>query len=172
MQSSIVRRLGRLLPAAAFLTLLAAPSVLAAGPPGEGVARDKKAFFDVRQTPASQKELRGRAAKLRSEPPAAAAALKGSLGVEGVISLDPLTSTARAVGRTDGFLTGPSGASPASIALDYATRNAAALGLTQQGLSSLRLVREYASVDGTVHLFFAQSIGGVTVFGNGLKANV
>src|SRR5829696_5189025 len=172
MKSPVLRRLLRALPAAAVLALLAVPSVLAAGPRGEGAARDKKAFFDVRQTPASQKELRGRAAKLRSEPPAAAAALKGSLGVEGVLSLDPLTSTARAVGRTDGFLTGPSGASAASIALDYTRQNAAALGLTQQALSSLQLVREYTSTDGTSHLFFTQSIGGVTVFGNGLKAHV
>lgn len=158
--------------AAAVLTFAALPAALAAGPGGEGVARDKKAFFDARQTPAAQKELRGRSAKLRSQPPAAAASLKTSLGAEGVLSLDPLTATARAVGRTDGFLTGPSSASASSIALGYATRNADALGLTPQALGALKLARDYVSIDGTHHLSYTQSIGGVTVFGNGLKANV
>ena len=32
-------------------------------------ARDKKAFFDVRQTPASRAELRGRATGFRPQPP-------------------------------------------------------------------------------------------------------
>src|SRR5215218_2910584 len=148
------------------LALLALAPV--AGAQEGGNALEKKANFDVRQTPASRAELRGRAAGL----PPAAAALKESLGVEGVVAFDPLTGTARAVGRTDGFLTGPSNAGAATVALDYASRNAAALGLTQQALSSLELVRDYVSIDGTHHLSYRQSIGGVPVFGNGLKANV
>jgi extracellular elastinolytic metalloproteinase len=154
------------------LALLVVPEIGTAAPPSEKVARDKKAFFDVRQTPRSLNELRSRAGKLRSHPPAAAASLKRSLGVEGVLSLDPLTSTVRMVGRTDGFLTRPSRAPAASIALGYATRNAAALGLTRQVISSLRLARDYVSIGGTHHLFFVQSVGRVPVFGNGLKANV
>src|SRR6266536_6414972 len=98
---------------------------------GEDVQRNKKAFFDVRQTPSSLITLHGRAAALDANPSAATAALKDSLGVEGFVDLDPLTSTVRAVGSTDGFLTGPSGAGASTIALDYATKNAAALGLTQ-----------------------------------------
>ena len=148
------------------LALLALAPV--AGAQEGGNALEKKANFDVRQTPASRAELRGRAAGL----PPAAAALKESLGVEGVVAFDPLTGTARAVGRTDGFLTGPSNAGAATVALGYASRNAAALGLTQQALSSLELVRDYVSIDGTHHLSYRQSIGGVPVFGNGLKANV
>ncbi|HEY3184307.1 MAG TPA: hypothetical protein VGJ77_15820, partial [Gaiellaceae bacterium] len=149
----------------AFATLVLVPAAFAEE---GGSARDKKAFFDSRQSPASLKELRGRSRAL----PAAAAALKDSLGVEGVVSIDPLTSTARMVGRTDGFLTGPSGANASSIALGYAKSNAAALGLTQQALASLELARDYVSIDGTHHLFYRQSINGVAVFGNGLKANV
>src|SRR3954454_17436815 len=94
------------------LASLAVPT-LANAQGGEN-SRDKKAFFDVRQTPQSLKQLRGRSGAL----PSAAAALKDSLGAEGVVSIDPLTSTARFVGRTDGFLTGTSNASASSIALD------------------------------------------------------
>jgi extracellular elastinolytic metalloproteinase len=172
MLDSWLRRPARVLVALAAFTVFTAPAAAAVRPDNEGVARDKKAFFDVRQTPAALNELRGRAAKLRAEPPAAAAALKRSLGVEGVLSLDPLTSTARAVGRTDALLTGPSNAPAASIAIDYVTKNAAAIGLTQPALGSLQLTRDYVSIDGTHHLFYAQSINGIHVFGNGLKANV
>jgi len=172
MKLPLRRRLPR-----ALLALPAAVALLALVPvanakSGDEKTRNKKAFFDVRQTPASQKVLRGRAAALDDQLPAAADALKDSLGVEGVLSLDPLTATARMVGRTNGFLTGPSGASASSIALDYVTRNAAAIGIAQSALASLSLVRDYVSIDGTHHLYYVQSINGVPVFGNGLRANV
>jgi extracellular elastinolytic metalloproteinase len=166
----VFRRPARALLALVALSLLAAPTATAQGDGGK--SRDKKAFFDVRQTPKSQNVLRGKKAKLDAEPSAATAALRGSLGAEGILSLDPLTSTARFLGRTDGFLTGSSGASASAVALDYVTKNAAALGLSQQALGSLKLVRDYVSIDGTHHLSYLQSIGGVPVFGNGLKANV
>jgi extracellular elastinolytic metalloproteinase len=160
-------------PGRALVALCLAPSLLLLGPAvanaqrNEDQARGKKEFFDIRQTPRSLKTLR----KARTLSPAASA-LKSSLGVEGIVSMDPLTSTARMVGRTDGFLTGPSGAGASQVAMAYVTSHAAALGLTQQALGSLQLVRDYVSIDGTHHLFYAQRIGGVPVFGNGLKANV
>src|SRR5215217_7665883 len=159
-------RVGVLVALPLALALLALAPV--AGAQEGGNALEKKANFDVRQTPASRAELRGRAAGL----PPAAAALKESLGVEGVVSIDPLTGTARAVGRTDGFLTGPSNADASSVALDYVGRNAAALGLTREAVASLELVRDYVAIDGTHHVSYRQSIRGVPVFGNGLKANV
>src|ERR1041385_508861 len=97
--------------------------------PGGEVAANKTAFFDSRQSPAAQMKLDARGAALDANPPAATARLHDSLGVEGVVTLDPLTGTVRDVGRTDGFLTGPSNASAASIALGYVTKNASALGL-------------------------------------------
>jgi len=72
--------------------------------------RDNFAFFDSRQSTASQKVLRGRAAKLDAEPSAAVSSLRESLGNQSVVSIDPLTSTARVVARTDGLLTGSSSA--------------------------------------------------------------
>ena len=148
------------------------PGVARADRNDDAASRDKKAFFDVRQTPQSVEVLRGRAAKLDSQPSPAIAALKAGLGAEGVAAIDPLTSTPRMLGRLDGFLTGPSGASAQSIALGYVQRNRDAFGLDAAAFGSLSLARDYVSIDGTHHLSFVQAIGGVTVFGNGLKANV
>src|SRR4051794_27382337 len=85
-------------------------SALAGDITGHG-QRDKLASADVNATPAAQRVLDKRAAQLSTNPPAATAALKDSLGLEGVVKLDALTGTARYVGSTNGFLTGASGAS-------------------------------------------------------------
>jgi extracellular elastinolytic metalloproteinase len=134
--------------------------------------RDGIAFFDSRQTTAAQKVLRVRAAKLDAEPSAAVDALRVSLGNEGVVSIDPLTSTPRVVGRTDSFLTGSTSASAASVALGYVSANAGVFGLTAGDLASLQLARDYVDIGGTHHLSWMQSASGIPLFGNGLQANV
>src|SRR5262249_53995097 len=48
----------------------------------------------------------------------------------------------------------------------------AVFGLTAADVAGLKLRQDYVDVDGTHHLSFQQVIGGVTVFGNGLKAHV
>jgi hypothetical protein len=161
----------------AALFVLTGGTVAASGKPvakqgGEDVARNKTAFYDSRQAPAARITLDGRAAALDNNPPAATADLKDSLGVEGFADLDPLTGTVRNVGRTDGFLTGPSNAAATSIASDYVTKNASALGLTSQGVQALSLRQDYVSIDGTHHLSYVQKINGIPVFDNGLKVNV
>src|SRR4029453_937747 len=97
-------------------------------------------------------KLYGRAAALDENPSAATSALRDSLGLEGFVNLDPLTSTVHAVGRTDGYPTGPTNPAASTVAFDYATNHAAALGLTPATLASLRLTRDYVSIDGTHHL--------------------
>ena len=134
--------------------------------------RDQFANFDSRQSAASQKVLRGRAAKLDADPSAALSSLRESLGNEGLVTLDPLTSTVRMAGRTDAFLTGPSSASAASIAMGYVSANAAAFGLSAADLGSMTLVRDYVDIGGTHHLSWVQRASGIPLFGNGLKANV
>jgi extracellular elastinolytic metalloproteinase len=166
-----------LLAAAAALLVLtgafaASGNATQEGKRGDDVARNKKAFFDSRQAPAAEIKLHGRAAALDDNPSAATANLKDSLGVEGFVTLDPLTGTVRDAGRTDGFLTGPSNAAASSIALDFVTKNASALGLSSQGLQALSLANDYVSIDGTHHLSYVQKINGVPVFDNGLKVNV
>ena len=75
--------------------------------------------------------------------PTATAALRGSLGSQGVLDIDPNTGTPRFLGRLDGFLTGPSSSSPQDVALGYARANAKALGLSTSDLGGLRLTRNY-----------------------------
>ena len=120
-------------------------------------------------------DVREAAAARSTEPagsPAARAELRGSLGPEGVFETDPATGTPRVVARLDGFLTGPSSASPEQVALGYARANAAALGLDRADLDGLRLTRDYTDTSQITHLIWAQSVDGVEAFENGLYANV
>jgi extracellular elastinolytic metalloproteinase len=163
----------RWLPVAVLAVLAAVAAASAAhAADAKRAKRDNFAYFDSRQSTAALKVLRARAAKLDAETPAAVAALRESLGNEGIVSLDPLTSTARMVGRTDGFLTGSNSASAASVALGYVSGNPAAFGLSAGDLASLTLARDYVDVGGTHHLSWVQSASGIPLFGNGLKANV
>jgi extracellular elastinolytic metalloproteinase len=151
----------------------AIPSVAVAKSKGEGAEKqDKLAFFDSRQTPAATVALRGKGTKLAESPNPATVSLEDALGSEGIVAVDPLTATPRMVGKLDGFLTGASGNSAQTVALEYVRANAAAFNLQAADISNLALTRDYVSIDGTHHLFFQQKVNGVPVFGNGLKANV
>src|SRR5256885_4320785 len=80
---------------------------------------DKAKFYDSRKDPAPARVLRGRAAQLSARPSGGGAALRTGLGRQGVVSMDPLTGTARSVSRLGGFLTGSSGRPPHPLARDY-----------------------------------------------------
>ena len=148
-------------------------SSVKAKPRGESnAAREKTRFFDSRQTAGALKVLDARAARLAARPSAGVAALRTSLGAEGIVSIDPLTTTPRMVGRTDGFLTGPSKARPADIALGYVARHPDVFRVGASARAAMRLARDYVSIDGTHHLSWVRYAGGVPVFGNGLQANV
>ncbi len=87
------------------------------------------------------------------------------------IDIDPLTGTPdEVVGRR--ALTGPSGRSAASVALDYVSDHLAAFGLERADLSTFVKVREYRDLHGIRHVFWAQQVAGERVFGNGLRAHV
>ncbi|HEX6682285.1 MAG TPA: M36 family metallopeptidase [Candidatus Limnocylindrales bacterium] len=133
---------------------------------------DKASFYDSRKDPAVAKALGARAATLAASPKAGVRQLRQELGNQGIVTIDPLTSTARAVGRLDGFLTGPSRKSPAEIALSYVSGHPDVFGLDTAAVSRLQLRRDYVDIEGTHHLSFIQQAGGVPVFGNGLQANV
>ncbi|MBI5104474.1 MAG: hypothetical protein HZB46_05720 [Solirubrobacterales bacterium] len=65
-------------------------------------------------------------------PPAerrAREALARRLGDQGVVDVDPLTGTVRALGRLDGALTGPSDQSAVTVARRFARDHATAIGL-------------------------------------------
>ncbi|GAB1691179.1 hypothetical protein KRM28CT15_29820 [Krasilnikovia sp. M28-CT-15] len=106
------------------------------------------------------------------EPGSPVRRLRDTLGIQGVVELDRATGTPRRVAKLDGFLTGVSSLSPARIALNYVTANPAVFGLSAGEVGRLKLRRDYVDRAGTHHLSFIQSVGGVPVFGNGVKAHV
>src|SRR3954451_19627008 len=135
--------------------------------------RDKKAFFDSRATPAAEKVLSARERDAAANQSSDVSTFKLSLGREGIVDIDPLTSTARFVGKTDGFLTKPSTKAPADITLDFLRRNAKVFGIERADVDGLQLTKDYVSIDGTHHLFFEQTAAdGVPVFSNGIRANL
>ncbi|NUR77573.1 MAG: hypothetical protein HOQ28_14970, partial [Thermoleophilia bacterium] len=151
---------------------MALPELALADGHGQG-DRDKQAFFDSRATPAAEKVLNARERDQAADLSADVAQFKDSLGREGIVDIDPLTRTPRFIGRTNGFLTGPSNQAPADIALGFMRANAAVFGLDPSAVDGLQLTKDYVSIDGTHHLSFVQSgPGGVPVFGNGIRANV
>ncbi len=125
--------------------------------------------FDLRSNGAA---LARSDARLRVSPRPGVSSLRKSLGPQGVISLDPLTGTPRTVSRLDGFLTGPSGHSPSRVVLDYVRAHPDVFRLTGADLAALQLRSRYTDVSGILHLSWTQQVGGVPLFGNGLKGNV
>ncbi len=169
------------LPAAAVLSL-AALATTTTGPPASAapvtpaagsVAADGGAtFYDARQ-PASrqaQSALDLQAARATADAPVSA--LRAALGGQALVDVDPTTLTPRNVARLDGFLTGPSAAPAADVALGYVRAQAGVFRLGAADLAALRLTRTYVDVEGTTHLSWAQTAGGTPLFGNGLKASV
>jgi subtilisin-like proprotein convertase family protein len=141
------------------LALLAAPAAHAIAP----AQTDARPDFDAR-------------ASDRATVPAATAdareALAKGLGAQGTVSADPVTGGLRSVVRTDGFLTAPSAADPATVALAYARDHAAAFGLDAADLASLQLADRTTSPDGVTHLTFQQRDGGVPAYDSALTAAV
>ncbi|HZC26948.1 MAG TPA: M36 family metallopeptidase [Actinopolymorphaceae bacterium] len=131
---------------------------------------DKPDFYDARTDPAARPAMAKKAATLDAQP--GVRQLRRSLGAEGLVDIDPVTSTPRTIARTNGFLTKSSSASPQSIALSYVKDHASVFRLSAAAIDGLKLRQDYADVAGTHHLSFTQSVGGVPVFGNGLKAHV
>ncbi|WP_306212721.1 M36 family metallopeptidase [Actinoplanes sp. RD1] len=98
--------------------------------------------------------------------------LRDSLGVQGVVDIDRATGTPRRVARLDGFLTGPSRKKPEKIARDYLKAHTDVFGLSAAAVDALTLRQDYVDISGTHHLSFQQTVDGVAVFGNGIKAHV
>jgi extracellular elastinolytic metalloproteinase len=130
------------------------------------------ANVDVRrpQGSAAQTAAQQRSAQLKARP--AVQRLARSLGAQGIVDIDPVTGTPRQVERLDGLLTAASTAPASAIALGYVRAHAAAFGLDAADIDGLHLARDYVDILGTHHLSYTQGTEGLTLFGNGLKANV
>ncbi|WP_030439492.1 M36 family metallopeptidase [Actinoplanes subtropicus] len=179
----MTRRVGA---AAAGVVLLAGllPATAQAAPEQKPVqkktvadrSQQRRADYDSRASlgaaAAAQPTAALRAAIVPTAAPAAVNKLRDSLGVQGIVDVDNSTGTPRRVARLDGFLTAPSKQKPVPIALDYLAAHQDVFGLGPAAIANLTLRQDYVDVEGTHHLSFVQSVGGVPVFGNGLKAHI
>src|SRR5439155_19455827 len=109
---------------------------------------------------------------VRPRVAAARSALARSMGMFGVIQSDRTTGTIRFVGRMNGYLTGAGSRPAADVALGFVRAHLTAFNLRAADLRTLHLIRDYVDALGTHHLYWAQSAGGLTVFGQGLEASV
>ncbi|WP_222854013.1 M36 family metallopeptidase [Fodinicola acaciae] len=167
---------------AALVTATAPAAVDAAPAKGAGessaassqanTGREKYDFYDSRQVAAAAPAAQKRAAAKSAAPSAGIKSLRSQLGPQGVIDLDPLTSTPRTLAKLDGFLTAPSRKPAKDVALGYVSAHPDVFGMSAADLSALTLRRDYVDIAGTHHLSFIQTVDGVPVFGNGLQANV
>ncbi|GLZ30992.1 hypothetical protein Lesp02_31810 [Lentzea sp. NBRC 105346] len=148
---------------AAILTLTAAPAIGAAAKGPEDAKTRTTNDFDIRKT---------RQHGLAAQRVADTGRIRAELGQQALVDVDELTGTPRVLGRTDGFLTGPSSLPAQEIALRYLREHENAVGLTAADQGNLKLRKDYVDAAGTHHLSFVQQAGGVPLFGNGLKAHV
>src|SRR6185436_19808936 len=162
----------------AMLCLVALPGAqaMAAEKPTAGQAAtapaEKLDNFDARKDGPARQVLAARSAAMAASPKAGVRELRQQLGLQGIVDLDALTGTPRLVARIDGFLTDATSAAPEQVARDYVKAHADAFGLKAAEVDGLVLRNSYRDVEGTTHLSFVQQVGGVAVFGNGLKAHV
>ena len=97
------------------------------------------------------------------------AALRADLGRSGVLALNPLTNTPRALLKTSGALTGPSAGSRDGIARRYLRDNASALGLSGGDVAALTLAKRIAAPGGVTILRYRQAYRGIPAFDNGVR---
>lgn len=147
----------------ATLLALGVPAGSAAPAPQRAVPKStERPFLDVRED-AAAREAPGTHAQ---------DSLRRSLGMHGVVDVDPLTGTPRVVARLDGFLTGPSDRDAVDVVLDYVRAHPGVFRLDEDDLAGLRLVRNYVDLHGVRHLVWAQTAGGIPLFDHDLQASV
>ncbi|WP_236718071.1 M36 family metallopeptidase [Actinoplanes sp. TFC3] len=158
----------------AALGVALTPQVATAAPtsdptlPGARQQASRMPFFDARRDSTAA----GRTTRGLAPASEAVSQLQESLGVQGIVDIDPATRTARRVARLDGFLTGPSRKPAKTIALAYITAHPEVFGLSPAQVAALRLRQDYVDIEGSHHLSFQQVVDGVVVFGNGVRADV
>ncbi|RZU52941.1 carboxypeptidase family protein [Krasilnikovia cinnamomea] len=171
--------LAGLLPAQADAAPKPRSAAGAADKPSNGEALANYDSRDYLNPPAAKPAVTTKAAGVAAQrltaaakPGSPARKLRHKLGVQGIVDLDRATGTPRRVTKLDGFLTGPSRKRPEAIARAYVKANADVFGLSATAVDDLTLRKDYVDIEGTHHLSFIQSVDGVPVFGNGIKAHV
>ncbi len=133
---------------------------------------DSPAAEGLPPTPSQQTLVRHDARLTQAQQRPGLRRLQDRLGPQGLLELDPATGTARQVARLDGYLTPSSDDAPADIVRKYLRVHPDVFGLSADQVRDLTLRGQYTDVAGTHHLSFVQSVDGLPVFGNGVKANV
>lgn len=126
--------------------------------------------YDVRT--ASSPALLERTTEVQAARGRAASRLADTIGNDATVSLDPVTGTPRDVSSRLGFLTAPSAAPAAAIALGFVRDHLSGFGLTTADLDSMRVTRQVTDINDITHVYWVQEVDGVPVFGNGLRAHV
>jgi hypothetical protein len=155
-----VRAVARAVATALFVALLALPPAASAIGAHDGAGLDFDSRGDNR-LPAFSKPERGAQAHLRGK--VAAGTLGGRVGAN--------RSGVSITGLAD-QLTGARGGDPERIARSYLSGNAGALGLLPSDVGALKLEDSYRSWEGTTHLTWTQSAGGIDAYDSRVGANV
>ncbi len=137
----------------------------------EPPARERMGFYDARQV-SSSAQISLSQSVLTDPATADLRALRSLATPTPLVSINPTTGTPDNLTSLNGYLTSRSNASPRRIVLTYVRDHASALGLTGADVGTLRLRSTYRDPAGIQHLSWIQTIDGVPVFGNGLRAHV
>ncbi|HEY7273974.1 MAG TPA: M36 family metallopeptidase [Actinoplanes sp.] len=174
---SATRRWGAAIAGAVLISGMVPAAAQAAPVGGSALVKasgrsETRADFDSRTSITATPGLSLKAAVGAAPTTAAVRELRNALGVQSIVDIDKATGTPRRVARVDGYLTGASSRKPAAIALGYVKAHSDVFGLDTAAVDGLTLRQDYVDIAGTHHLSFVQSVGGVPVFGNGLRAHV
>ena len=133
---------------------------------------DKITDYDARHAGSTLRTASLRDARAVVHSAHAASALRSRLGNQGVVSIDPLTRTPRVVAKVNGFLTGRSSRPAPGVAMAYVRHHPGIFPLSRHALANLTLRRSFTDSAGMRNLSYVQSVRGIPVFGNGLRAHV
>ena len=134
----------------------------------EPSVRERMGFYDARQTSSA-----AQAQSVFADPTAAdVPSLRSLARPTPIVSINPTTGTPDNLTSLDGYLTPRSDRSARDIVLTYVRNHVAALGLTAADVGTLRLRSSYSDPAGIQHLSWIQTVNGISVFGNGLRAHV
>jgi extracellular elastinolytic metalloproteinase len=137
----------------------------------EQPVRERMGFYDARQV-SSSAQISLSQSVLTDPASAKVRSLQSLARPTPLVSINPTTGTPDNLTSLDGYLTSPSNGLPRNIVLSYVRDHASALGLTKADVGTLRLRSTYRDPAGIQHLSWIQTIDGIPVFGNGLRAHV
>jgi extracellular elastinolytic metalloproteinase len=148
------------------------PAATSALPTGTAPSsHERMGFYDARE-PSGTAEMSLAQSVVADVSSASLGALRRLAGSTPIVSLDSVTGTVDNLTSLDGYLTGRSDRSASGIVLGYVRDNLDALGLTAGDVGTFGLRSSYRDAAGIRHLSWIQTIDGIPVFGNGLRAHV